>query len=75
MKEPDPSLDIPEFITLALKENVDSFIINYKIKDENLRTRIGQTWHGDISDVAGLNAIGQARILKWMTQNKNFTDE
>lgn len=45
-----------------LMEHFDSFCINLKIKDENLRTKIWHEWHGDITDVLGLNRTACARI-------------
>jgi hypothetical protein len=48
-----------------LKEHFDSFIITYRITDENLRSKVNHDWHGDIVDVTGLASITQARMLQY----------
>jgi hypothetical protein len=45
-----------------MKENFDSFILTYRITDENLGSKIHHEWHGHLSDVVGLAAITQHRL-------------
>ncbi len=47
-----------------MKMHFDSWIISYRITDENLRSQINQDWHGDIVDVTGLAAISNNRMLQ-----------
>ncbi len=48
-----------------LKENFDSWILTYRITDENLNSKINHDWHGDIVDIVGLSAITQSRLLQY----------
>lgn len=50
-----------------LKEHFDSFIITYRITDENLRSKVNHDWHGDIVDVVGLSSIAQSRLLQYIS--------
>jgi hypothetical protein len=49
-----------------LKENFDSWLISYRITNENLQTKINHDWHGDIVDVVGLSSITQSRLLDYV---------
>jgi hypothetical protein len=51
-----------------LVEHFDAFTINVKITDENLNTRVEHYWHGDITDVIGLNRIAAARLEHRMAE-------
>lgn len=48
-----------------MKEHFDSWIVTYRITDENLNTKINHDWHGDIVDVVGLSSITQNRMLQY----------
>lgn len=48
-----------------LKGQFDSWIVTYRITDENLRTKINHDWHGDIVDVVGLSAIAYHRMMTY----------
>lgn len=45
-----------------LTAHFDAFCINVKNKNENLRTSVDHYWHGDITDVIGLNRVAVARL-------------
>jgi hypothetical protein len=51
-------------VRIILNRHFDAWIVNYKIKDENLRSQISHDWHGDITDVIGLNRIAEQRVLE-----------
>lgn len=51
-------------IRKILKSNFDAFVLTYKIKDENMRSCFNHEWHGDISDVIGMNHICGIRLNK-----------
>jgi hypothetical protein len=51
-------------VRVILNRHFDAWIVNYKIKDENLRSQISHDWHGDITDVIGLNRIAEQRVLE-----------
>lgn len=53
-----------EAVRRIMCENFDSFIVSYRITDENLRSSIMHDWHGDITDVIGLAVITQDRLLR-----------
>ena len=51
-------------VRIILNRHFDAWIVNYKIKDENIRSQISHDWHGDITDVIGLNRIAEQRVLE-----------
>lgn len=48
-----------------MKEYFDSWLLTYRITDENLNSKINHDWHGDIVDVVGLSSITQSRLLQY----------
>ncbi len=52
-----------EEVRRLMKGQFDSFIITYRITDENLNTQVNHDWHGDIVDVVGLAAMTSHRML------------
>lgn len=46
-----------------LKANFASFVLSYRITNENLESKISHDWHGQISDVIGMNEIARVRLL------------
>ncbi len=55
--------DTMEEVRRLMKGQFDSFIITYRITDENLNTKVNHDWHGDIVDVVGLAAMTSHRML------------
>ena len=52
-----------------MKGQFDSFIISYRITDENLNTKINHDWHGDIVDIIGLSTITHHRMISYIDIN------
>lgn len=48
-----------------LKEHFDSWILTYRITDENLRSKVNHDWHGDIVDIVGLTTITANRLQEY----------
>lgn len=48
-----------------LKEHFDSWILTYRITDENLRSKVNHDWHGDIVDIVGLTTITHNRMQEY----------
>jgi len=48
-----------------LKSQFDSWIVTYRITDENLKTKVNHDWHGDIVDVVGLSAMTNHRMMTY----------
>lgn len=47
-----------------MTEHFDAWLLTHKIKGENLQTSISHDWHGDISDIIGMNTIGGTRLMQ-----------
>lgn len=54
-----------EEVRKLLSANFDSWILTYRITNENLRSKINHDWRGDIADVVGLSAITQSRLIEY----------
>jgi len=48
-----------------MKQHFDSWLITYRITDENLNSKIHHDWHGDVVDIVGLSSITQQRLLQY----------
>lgn len=53
-----------------LTEHFDSWVMTYKVKNENLKCKIEHDFHGDITDIVGLVAITQSRLLEITSMKK-----
>lgn len=56
-----------------LKSQFDSWIVTYRITDENLRTKVNHDWHGDIVDIVGLSTMTYHRMTT-LTDMKGVND-
>lgn len=48
-----------------MMQNFDAFVLSYRITGENLDSKINHEWHGNITDVIGLVAITEKRLLEY----------
>ncbi len=58
-----------------MKGAFDSWIITYRITDENLRTKVNHDWHGDIVDIVGLASLTNHRMLTYTDLPSGGTDD
>lgn len=54
-----------------LKGDFDSWVLAYKITDENLQSKVNSDWHGHMSDIVGLTSITHSRLLEMMSLKRN----
>ena len=58
-----------------MNANFDSWVLSHKLVSENLRSSIGQDWHGDISDVIGLTDVTKSRLIAIANSNPGHSQE
>lgn len=50
-----------------LDRHFDSYVIAYRVTDENLRTSVFYSWYGGVPDVIGLLEIAKVKMLNYAT--------
>ena len=55
-----------EQVRKIMVEHFDSWILSYKMKNENMRSAVMHSWHGDAPDVLGLTVIAKEKVIDYI---------